>query len=100
MCPCENNNNNLASLPIDTNTVENQECEFTLYLLQNWLEKLLCVKNNSQQALINISTQELNSLLGTVQSAINVPQNLCLFKSQLNTVRTYIMLIATHVPNC
>ena len=100
-CPCNGTADQTPqNIYEQVNTVENQDCEFTIYLLENWLGKLLCVKNNNQQSLINITTPELNALIGVVQSAINTPQNLCLFQSHLVTVRTYIMLIASHVPNC
>ena len=71
-------------------SILNENCPYTLELLQEWHRKLKMAKDLQQADLLQISNFQLNSYIGYVQSAINFPSYLCFYQSQLATIAQVI----------
>lgn len=94
MCGCSNGNVGVRVVYNRTQQVI-ENCEYTEEQLQSWNQRLLCVKNNN---LGNLQT--LNVYLGVIQSALNSPDYLCLFKKNLDIIFNYIQeLISNNICN-
>lgn len=93
MCGCAGN---IGVRTVYTRTSQVIEpCDYTTEQLLAWNERLLCVKNNN---LGNIQT--LNIYLGVIQSALNSPSYICLFKKNLDIIYNYIQeLISNNICN-
>lgn len=74
------------------NTVVQGDCSYNLDLMQIWLERLMCIKNNYLFEEVGYSKYKINVAIGTVQSAINT-QNVCMFAKQLDEVNDIILAL-------
>lgn len=84
----ESNNN------IHQQTFIDDSCPYTVEILQMWLQKLECFKNNGLYVnMPNITVPQINSYTGTVLSALNYPSNVCYFKDMLDEVAPFITVI-------
>lgn len=73
--------------------VSNEDCIYTIPILENWKTRFECVKANSTYNLINSSEAEINGFLGVVLSALSNPSNICYFASHLSTIGLTIVKI-------
>lgn len=77
------------------------DCPFSGGLLIIWYNALKCVKDTGKLSLIGLTTYQANLYLGHIQSAINFPDNYCLFSVKLTDYQINILpRIIEHVPNC
>lgn len=96
MCNCTNTNT--ISIPTRSRTQHNtnEPCDYTIEQLETWYNRLQCVKNNN----FYTSLQTINVYLGVLQSAINSPLYICLFKINLDIIYGYIQsLIIDNICN-
>lgn len=69
-------------------------CPYTLEMIQDWLTKVNCFKDNGYYTAIpNISLRQLNTYIGILLSAFNYSTNICYLESQLNDVKNFITVI-------
>lgn len=102
-CPCQNasspsvNNqapiNNQNGFSVVSNYIFDENCPFTLSIIQEWFTKLINVKNSNTPDLYNLTYAEVNSYLGTLQSAINFSNNICFFRGELETIQTKVNVL-------
>jgi hypothetical protein len=90
-----------AVRPTKKAKTENADCIFKGGILIVWYNALKCVKDTGKLGLIGITSHQANKHLGIIQSALNQPDNYCLFETQLTDFYTNILpRIIENVPNC
>lgn len=76
-------------------------CEMTAEVLYAWRAMLNCMKLKGTYRAVGLTSQELNSILGIVQSAINYPDDYCHYADRYAYFQNTILpLIVTNVPEC
>lgn len=92
---CGSGNSVANSVPRQKVSVKTspEECIYTLQILQNWNNRLLCIKENQTFDIISSTAQEINGFLGVVQSAMSNPNNICYFASHLSLIGNTIVKI-------
>ena len=77
------------------------DCDITSEMLNTWMSIVLCLKNSSTGDIAGLSEFAINQLTGTIQSAINYPDNYCYFSVELNKFRDIDLIkIIENVPEC
>lgn len=77
---------------VNTNVVISEDCEYTVPMVEQWKDKLFCVRDNNYLAQLNITKGQLNAFLGIVLSVLKT-QNACYFKPNLDTIKPYITVL-------
>ncbi len=72
-------------------TITSSDCDYSGGILRVWLAALECVKNSGQLAKISLTTHQANVHLGNLQTAINHPDNYCLFKDRVQDFQNNIL---------
>lgn len=84
----------------DTNQVVNtanrvvtspENCFFDKDILLQYKNIVEIIKNNDLYSTVGMTIQQSNSYLGIIQSALNYPDNYCLYESQLTTFKDTIL---------
>lgn len=66
--------------------ISNENCPYTYSQLVSWLGMLMEVKNSATYDMYDVTLYKLNSEIGYLQSALNFPQNLCFYQSNLAAI--------------
>lgn len=85
-CDCENNSYNNSfyyASPVNLN------CEYTLEMMLDWKEKIICAKD---AGLIN-SEAIYNKYMGIILSGINFSSNICYLVKDLDSIKPAIINI-------
>lgn len=95
MCNCGKGTSNIQSTlqnktPVKTITAP-QDCFFNKEILQNYKNLLEQIKEKNIISEAGLTIKSINSYLGLVQSALNYPDNYCLFEQQLSDFRDKIL---------
>jgi len=70
-----------------------QPCNYTQEMLSSWLIYFQCVKTNNLYSFFNITSAKVNSIIGTIKSAINYSTNPCYFKIKLDEIQPIELVI-------
>lgn len=68
-----------------------EDCTFSKETLDSYIVMLNLVRTHDLFKATGISFQGLNAYIGLIQSALNYPDNYCLFETQLNTFSSSIL---------
>jgi hypothetical protein len=72
------------------------DCTYTVEQLQNWLVQIDCfVSKGLLSTTPTITQRKVNMYIGITLSAINYASNPCYFKSQLDEVQSFIIIITS-----
>lgn len=103
-CGCENANNTMMESVNNYAagaTVPMGNCDILKENLIMWQTVLLCTKTSNKLTEVSLTEFTVNQFLGVIQSAINYPDNYCLYKPQLEYIQNSIIPnIVSNVPEC
>lgn len=81
--------------------VPSHECPITKADILKWQAIVQCLKDENKFLSADITEFNINQLLGVMQSALNYPENYCMYKSQLDYFKdTTLLKIVMNVPEC
>jgi len=70
-----------------------QPCSYTQEMLSGWLVYFQCVKTNNLYAFFDLTAPRVNSIIGTIESAVNYSTNPCYFKIKLDEIQPIELVI-------
>ena len=77
------------------------ECNITKSDIQSWLTVLNCMKTSERFDKADISEKEVNIFIGIMQSALNYPDNYCIYKVHLDYFKdNHLPKLLLNVPEC
>lgn len=89
---CSGKSSTSANTPHSTKTkkiiTKPEDCLYDEGILNSYINMLNTVKNNGTYAQIGLSIPKINAYLGLIQSALNYPDNYCLFEKHLDVFRS------------
>ncbi len=68
-----------------------EDCYYTGEILINYLNLLNVVVENDEYSLYSLSKPQVNAYLGLIQSAINNPDNYCIFEKELDKFKNKVL---------
>lgn len=90
-CGCSNlNKKTTTNTTLAKTFVISSECSYTPELMQIWIAKLNCIKEQNLFSEIGYNKYKINFAIGTVQSAINTGDP-CRFQRQLDEINNIIL---------
>jgi hypothetical protein len=99
-CSSSGGSSNGGIYPSPT-AIPNVACDITQANLNSWKNSLECVKLHNKLDLIGLVEFNANQFLGVLQSALNYPDNYCLYKAQLDFFKDNVLInIVANVPEC
>lgn len=76
-------------------------CSLNKDTLQTWKTIVACLRTSNNLSTAGITVFEANVFAGTIQSALNYPDNYCYFARELENFQSNILpRIVTNVPEC
>lgn len=87
--------------PTGVKIISSKECTITKNDILKWQNVLKCIKTEGKFIQADITEFNVNQLLGIIQSALNYPENYCMYKAQLDYFKDSILVkIVMNVPEC
>jgi hypothetical protein len=68
-------------------------CGFNRDILLDWRDKLICIRDANKMLDVGITRTQLNSMLGTVLSGLNLDLNICFLEDKLEQIEPTISQI-------
>lgn len=103
-CGCGSSSNQevgSSNVFLSNSVQSNEPCDILQSNIVTWQNILKCVKTSGKLALIGLSEFNVNQYLGIIQSALNYPDNYCLYKPQLDYIKdTILPNIIENVTEC
>lgn len=105
-CGCGSSTNKSSNTTYTYNqsarvNVSPEGCDITKEDLNRWLKILQCIKSEGKHAAAGFAEFNVNQLLGTIQSALNYPENYCMYKVQLDYFKNIALIkIVDNVSEC
>lgn len=93
-CGCSAKSNNTPVLTVSTTlNHHDNECTYTVEMINSWRDLLECVNKNGKLSLFGIQKSLYNGFLGVLISVQNAPDTICYFKKELDILNPYIVNI-------
>lgn len=97
---CQKKNQSAQSNNVMSVIPSSSTCEYIVETTNSWLELLRCVNNQDLLTHFNIQKALYNSFLGILISINNNSETVCLFKTELDLIKGYILNIINENVQC
>lgn len=74
-------------------TLQSQDCPYTVEQLANWLTLVKCYKDKGLYVGTKITKKQVHSYIGIILSAQNYADNICYFEKELQEVENFIVVV-------
>jgi len=78
-----------------------EDCTITKEAIQKWMTIIKCVSAKDKLKELGLSEFNINQTLGIMQSALNYPDNYCMYEIHLDAFQNDVLIkIVASVPEC